>query len=294
MMSTATTIRTGTAVNPDVIDLSNYDVATNIDYAQIKAVGARALIVKTSESTNYKDVQAANHISNGLAQGLKVHGYHFYRGNGVAEANWAIQCARAQGLPTGAYLFIDFEESSIGGDWTTQTLTFASSVKSAGYQAGFYSGESLASTRLNLETLRNNAIYLWIANYTARPIITHDAWQFTSGFNLPNYAQKTVDASIDYSGKLTGGDVPTPSDWPARENRPTIETGAVFDLTSGRIASKSKPTGAERITVAPDGLHLTQADIDDLPFKYQRWQDENGVVWLLYMGIDGSLKTRRE
>ena len=45
----------GTATNPDVIDLSNYDLASNIDYSQIKAVGAKALIVKRSESTNYKD-----------------------------------------------------------------------------------------------------------------------------------------------------------------------------------------------------------------------------------------------
>lgn len=284
----------GTATNPDVIDLSNYDIASNIDYSQIKAVGAKAIIVKTSESTNYKDTQAANHIANGLAQGLKVHGYHFYRGNGVAEANWAIQCAKAQGLPNDAYLFIDFEESSIGGDWTSQTLTFANAVKAAGYRAGFYSGESLTSTNLNLTTLKNNDIYLWIANYTARPTITHDAWQFTSGFNLPKYTKKTVDASIDYTGKLVTGDDPQPPSWPVRESRSKIEAGASFGLTDGRVSTRATPNSTERIIAAPDGVHLNQSDIDDLPFKYQVWQDEKGINWLLYMSTDGTLRTRKE
>lgn len=284
----------GTATNPDVIDLSNYDLASNIDYSQIKTVGAKALIVKTSESTNYKDTQAANHVANGLAQGLQVHGYHFYRGNGVAEANWAIQCAKTQGLPNGAYLFIDFEDNSIGGDWTSQTITFANAVKAAGYQAGFYSGESLTSTKLNLTTLKNNGIYLWIANYSARPTVTHDAWQFTSGFNLPKYTQKTVDASIDYSGKLIVTDDPQPVEWPIRESRSKIEAGADFDLTCGHISIKSKPNGIERVLAAPDGIHLNQSDIDDLPFKYQVWQDEKGIKWLLYMSTDGTLRTRKE
>ncbi|MRU34675.1 GH25 family lysozyme, partial [Xylella fastidiosa] len=73
----------------------------------------KALTVKISEGTIFKDGYTASNIANGQAAGLYVNGYHFAhyatKEQAITEADFAGPSAKLAGLPVGAVPANDVE-----------------------------------------------------------------------------------------------------------------------------------------------------------------------------------------
>lgn len=291
----------GNANRPDFIDISNLNNDIEINWGEVATTGIKAVILKLSEGTSFIDNQAAAHAAGAKSIGLIVHGYHYYWGDPAAEAAFAIDKAQAAGIPKGAYLFMDFEEENIPGNWTAQTLQFCQAVAAAGYKTGLYIGEKLYSTNIDAASMKAAGIYVWIANYSNRPQVGHDAWQFSSNFVLPGYPTKPVDASIDFTGLLVAKNAtPTPDPDPAAPfqppKRPTIETGAYVSIKKTAAYS---PNGNDLVSViAPDGIHLMDYDLWDISqkiiFPSIRLVSPNGAVFVLSVDDSGQLITKKQ
>lgn len=301
LLTMANNYTPGTAQRPDFIDISNLDDDKKINWGQVSTVGLKAVVVKVSESTSFTDDQAAAHTASAKGVGLSVHAYHYYWGDVDNEAAFAIARARAAGIPLGSYLFMDFEEEKIAGDWTAQALAFCKLIEAAGYKSGLYIGESLYTEKINATSIEAADIYVWLSNYSKRPQVGHDAWQFSDKFVLAGYDEKPVDASIDFSGLLVGGGTdpnpdPDPVDPYKPPKRPKIEPGAYVSV---KKTSAYSPNGEDFIQViAPDGVHLQDYDLWDISQKivYEniRLVSPNGAVFLLSVNDSGQLITRKE
>ena len=68
------------------IDISNYQAGLNFSAA--KNMGFEICIIKASESTKFTNSKLDEQVTAALNSGMKVGFYHFFKNNGVAEANY--------------------------------------------------------------------------------------------------------------------------------------------------------------------------------------------------------------
>lgn len=181
-----------------VIDLSKYQNPAEIDWNGFKTSGVKAVIIQASHGTSYEPY-AKEHIAKAKQNGLIWHLYHYYEGT-TGEVEFSTSNAQALGLPKGAFMFLDFENSSIQGDWMAQSNDFFNSWKNQGWNAGIYTGDYLFKSKFNNDSLVTNGIYRWVASYSYEPA-NYDAWQYASDVRVGTYANN-LDASTDKSGKL--------------------------------------------------------------------------------------------
>ena len=178
------------AARMDMVDVSNNNgYMSTAEYVSMRnEFGVKALTVKISEGTTFKDGYAASNIANGQAAGLYVNGYHFAhyatKTQAIAEADFAGQTAKAAGLPVGAVLATDVEsqeannQSKATNDANNQA--FMKEIQKFGYRPDIYTSGSWANNKM---TIKNKTS--WIAAY---PYVVsgknwysnNHAWQWSS------------------------------------------------------------------------------------------------------------------
>lgn len=205
----ATTVH---AARTDMVDLSNYQgyVSTGQLVNWRNGYGVKAITTKVSEGTYYADPTAANHITAAQQAGLYINGYYFARYTSVAsaqqEAQFAVQCARNAGLPTGSVLCADVEapqQRNLGANYNAQCLAAAQQVvEQAGYRFDVYSMASWGDTVVPWRLIK------WVAYYpyhVTTDRYTHGhAWQFTDHMNFGD-GVGNVDCSQLYDNYYTAG-----------------------------------------------------------------------------------------
>ena len=171
-------------------------------------------------------------------------------------------------------MFLDFEDTSISGDWSSQANDFFTAWKNAGWKAGLYTGGSLYKSKFNNDSLVNSGIYRWIAAYgtndgTAQSgyePANYDAWQYTSSGGIGSYTG-ALDKSYDKTGKLiTVGSTPTTLD-PYEPATPTAGAyvGTGIDTTGlggGRAYGYSTNGNSFYSALTPFGFIFREVDAD--------------------------------
>ncbi|UZM81899.1 GH25 family lysozyme [Lactiplantibacillus plantarum] len=179
------------AARMDMVDVSNNNgYMSTAEYVSMRnEFGVKALTVKISEGTTFKDGYAASNIANGQAAGLYVNGYHFAhyktKARAIAEADYAGQAAKAAGLPVGAVLATDVESAEEQGILSQATndrnnAAFMKEIQKFGYRADIYTSGSWANNKMTIKGKTG-----WIASY---PYVvsgknwysTNHAWQWSS------------------------------------------------------------------------------------------------------------------
>ncbi|MGX9223935.1 GH25 family lysozyme [Lactiplantibacillus plantarum] len=182
---------TSQAARMDMVDVSNNNgYMSTAEYVSMRnEFGVKALTVKISEGTTFKDGYAASNIANGQAAGLYVNGYHFAhyktKAQAIAEADFAGQAAKAAGLPVGAVLATDVESAEEQGILSQATndrnnAAFMQEIQKFGYRADIYTSGSWANNKMTIKGKTG-----WIAAY---PYVvsgknwysTNHAWQWSS------------------------------------------------------------------------------------------------------------------
>ena len=178
------------AARIDMVDVANNNgYMSTAEYVSMRnEFGVKALTVKISEGTTFKDGYAASNIANGQAAGLYVNGYHFahYKTNAqaIAEADFAGKTAKAAGLPVGAVLATDVESQEANNQSKAtndrNNAAFMQEIQKFGYRADIYTSGSWANNKMTIKGKTG-----WIASY---PYVvsgknwysTNHAWQWSS------------------------------------------------------------------------------------------------------------------
>ncbi|APS42166.1 Phage lysin [Weissella jogaejeotgali] len=196
----------------DMVDVSNHNgqmTAPEFVYMR-NNYGVKAITTKISEGTGFHDYTAPGNIASAKRAGLYINGYHFLSSTtvagAIAEADYAVRMARADGLPVGAVLAVDIENSyqlSMGSRMQPVATAFENRVRAYGYRSTTYTGGYSSSVSPAGEKA-------WLAQYPYVPTSamkhysTEHAWQWTSNQTFAS-SYGRFDASILYDNFFTAG-----------------------------------------------------------------------------------------
>ena len=200
------------AARTDMVDLSNHNGSFSLgEFLSMRNdYGVKAITTKISEGNYYADPYAAGNIRTAQQAGLYINGYYFCRYTNVAqakaEAEYAVQVAQNDGLPTNAVLCADIEASQQRGLGTyVNSLAIEAMkqiVEAGGYRFDVYSMSSWGDSVIPWKYIG------WIANYpynlTVDRYTKGHAWQFTDKQHFKD-SYGNFDASQLYDDYYTGG-----------------------------------------------------------------------------------------
>ncbi|WP_439330990.1 GH25 family lysozyme [Lactiplantibacillus plantarum] len=205
---------TSQAARMDMVDVSNNNgYMSTAEYTSMRnEFGVKALTVKISEGTTFKDGYAASNIANCQAAGLYVNGYHFAhyktKAQAIAEADFAGKTAKAAGLPVGAVLATDVEaeeqnnQSKATND--RNNAAFMKEIEKFGYRADIYTSGSWANNKMTIKGKTG-----WIAGYPFVPAgkkwyTNNNAWQWSGSAHF-RISYGGFDVSQLYTDYYTAG-----------------------------------------------------------------------------------------
>lgn len=181
-----------------VVDISRYN--GNVDFNALKN-GCDAVIIRAGyrgygSGTLVTDTNFVKNIKGARAAGVPLSVYFVTQAitEDEARAEVAYMCKLIKSYHTALPLMVDVENGdgvkhegrADQGKLTKARRTaiikaWCDEVKKRGYRAGIYASESWFKTELDLDTLRKDNNYIWIAKYSSKePSIYFDAWQYTS------------------------------------------------------------------------------------------------------------------
>ncbi|MGF7426278.1 GH25 family lysozyme [Lactiplantibacillus argentoratensis] len=203
------------AARMDMVDVSNNNgYMSTAEYVSMRnEFGVKALTVKISEGTTFKDGYAASNIANGQAAGLYVNGYHFAhyktKDQAIAEADYAGQAAKAAGLPVGAVLATDVESAEEQGILSQATndrnnAAFMKEIQKFGYRADIYTSGSWANNKMTIKGKTG-----WVAGYPyvmsgQKWYTNNNAWQWSGSAHF-RISYGGFDVSQLYTDYYTAG-----------------------------------------------------------------------------------------
>ncbi|ASL38938.1 lysin [Lactiplantibacillus plantarum] len=234
------------AARMDMVDVSNNNgyMSTSEYVSMRNEFGVKALTVKISEGTTFKDGYAASNIANGQAAGLYVNGYHFAhyttKAQAIAEADYAGQAAKAAGLPVGAVLATDVEAEEQGNlsqaTNDRNNAAFMKEIQKFGYRADIYTSGSWANNKMTIKGKTG-----WVAGYPyvmsgQKWYTNNNAWQWSGSAHF-RISYGGFDVSQLYTDYYTAGQKSTV--------KPT-DKDAVKDNNKEANKNTSKPSTAAK------------------------------------------------
>lgn len=185
-----------------VADVSSFQSTSLSYFKKLKANGISSAMIKFTQSTSYLNENINGQIKSAFKAGMKTVGaYHYFHGNGAAEAKYFIGWVKAFHLDTDTVLAVDVEDQSLVWNPTSQINVFLKACKAAGYSNVITYGSAswFNSNRITRTKLVDKAI--WVASYgSSQPNVANaNAWQYTDNFKKLN-----TDASYDFDGSLSG------------------------------------------------------------------------------------------
>ncbi|WP_431060967.1 GH25 family lysozyme [Weissella paramesenteroides] len=196
----------------DMVDVSNHNgqmTAPEFVYMR-NNYGMKAVATKISEGTTFHDYTAPGNIAAAKAAGVYINGYHFLSSTtvagAIAEADYAARMAKADGLPVGAVLAVDIENSyqlSMGSRMQPVATAFENRVRAYGYRSTTYTGGYSSSVSPAGEKA-------WLAQYLYDPskamglYSQEHAYQWSSSQTFAS-SYGRFDVSVLYDNFFTAG-----------------------------------------------------------------------------------------
>ncbi|MBU7568508.1 hypothetical protein KGP39_07110 [Weissella hellenica] len=224
----------------DMIDVSNHNGAmTSPEFTYMRNnYGLKAITTKISEGVGFHDWTAKGNIAAAQQAGVYINGYHYLRSTTVAgaiqEAQYAVNMAKADGLPVGAVLAVDIENQNqiaMGRSMQPVAKAFENEVaRYGGYRSTTYTGGSAISVSPDGEKA-------WIAAYPYVPTSamhqynTEHAWQWGSKQTFAS-SLGVFDVNVLYDNFFTAGtdkNAVVPNVTPTKPIKPAVnhDTSAI-------------------------------------------------------------------
>lgn len=304
------------AARVDMVDLSNNNIRSQPgkyigvdEYVSMRNdYGVKAVTTKITEGTSYTDPYASTIISNVQKAGMYINGYYFCRYTNVAqakaEAEYAVQVARNDGLPTNAVLCADIESSQQRGLGTYVNSLAISAMKqiveSAGYRFDVYTmGSWLDSNIYNSQTG-------WVAYYPYNVLndkyTEHHAWQFSDHQHF-KLSSGGFDVSQLYDNYYTGGlnknavisnadthhvDTQNSTGKPANNSNMTAESGGTSNEDYAQNGTFTTNTTLNIRTAPSTSASVVGSYAPGESLTYDHVYIRGGYAWARYMSYSGS------
>lgn len=301
------------AARMDMVDVSNHNGYMSMaEYNSMRTeFGVKAVTVKISEGTTYKDPYATSNIANVQAAKLYVNGYHFARyttkAQAIAEGDFAGRTAKAAGLPVGAVLVADVEagQGSLSkATNNTNNQAFMKQVEKYGYRSDVYTMGSWVGTKMDLKKGTG-----WPASYpfnaTGKAWYTWaHGWQYSSTARF-RISSGNFDVSQLYDNYYTAGQKSTvkPTDKQAvkQATKPvakkaakkvaSIETykqaGTFYPTTTLNVRSGAG-TGYSKIATYYKGEHVAYDQVTiHKNYVWARYRRSVGGYGFVALGVNG-------
>lgn len=270
------------------VDVASYQ-AENVSYT-----GAKFALIKLTQGTGYINPKAKAQIKSSLAHGLLTGGYFYATHSGSvsrarAEAKYAVEEAKALGLPSGSYIADDFEQGSgnnVNGSATANTDAIIAAmqvIKEAGYKPLIYSGAYVLRNRMSISRIiKTFGTCLWVASYKISgrqdyadfnyfPSMDGVAiWQFAD-----NYRGLNVDGNISLIDLKISS-----HNHQAKSTKNAVESLSQHPVVKWNIGAVAVVSNAKGAYVYTDSK-LTKRESDKLKPQGSLWQVfgiENGAV----------------
>ncbi|MCW1910782.1 GH25 family lysozyme [Lactiplantibacillus paraplantarum] len=296
------------AARMDMVDVSNNNgYMSTAEYVSMRnEFGVKALTVKISEGTTFKDGYAASNIANGQAAGLYVNGYHFAhyktKAQAIAEADYAGQAAKAAGLPVGAVLATDVESAEEQGILSQATndrnnAAFMKEIQKFGYRADIYTSGSWANNKMTIKGKTG-----WVAGYPyvmsgQKWYTNNNAWQWSGsahfrisygGFDVSQLYTDYYTAGQKSTVKPTDPDAVNDNNHEANKNTSKPSTSAkwvkeakTYTLKTAVKLRTGASTSSNAITILPAGTTVkTDQAIIQGGYRWVRQPRFNGYGYL--------------
>ena len=158
-----------------------------VDFNKVKSAGYNYVILRASFGREYsqKDNTFEQNYANAKAAGIKVGVYWFSYSTSPSdayrEANACLYCLNGKRLDMPVYYDLEYQPamSMSNSNYTQMALNFCSTIKKAGYKSGVYSSASVYGYLLNRQTLINNGVSIWNAQWSSYCSVPCDIWQYS-------------------------------------------------------------------------------------------------------------------
>ncbi|WP_237755702.1 MULTISPECIES: GW dipeptide domain-containing protein [Lacticaseibacillus] len=206
------TIGDTTVPRVDTVDVASYQSGmTQANYNKLKELGVKAVIVKASEGSFYRNPYASSQLAQAQSAGLKVAAYHYVhfanQSDAISEAKYFADTLDSLGFSKNYPVVADVEDSDVTGNVSDNLNAFWDTLSARGYSNHVvYTGRYYTYSDAIIKTVGNSKA--WIAQYPYTPSANnlwntgYGAWQFSSSAMIPGYSSR-VDVSIDYRGIFT-------------------------------------------------------------------------------------------
>ena len=253
----------------NVVDVSEWQ-PTSIDWANLKANGIKAVVVRIGHGTT-RDTNAADHISNATKAGLIVHAYHYYEGVD-GELQYSVNNAKSLNIKPNVYYFLDME-GTIAGSWSNIFESFRKAWAGYCWNTGLYCSLSNYA-KFDNATLVKQGVYRWIAAWGSSQPSNADMWQYDSKTGLGSYTS-ALDKDVDISGKLIKEPDSTVIEPTDPNGNYTVKPGAFV----GFDHSTTELQGGEMLVASPDGKNKIPKLSPDGQFLFNNNDGDN--MWTL-------------
>ena len=167
------------------IDISTWQ--GYVDFNKVKSAGYNYVILRAGfgRENSQKDNTFERNYANAKAAGIKVGVYWFSYSTSPSdayrEANACLYCLNGKRLDMPVYYDLEYQPamSMSNSNYTQMALNFCSTIKKAGYKSGVYSSASVYGYLLNRQTLINNGVSIWNAQWSSYCSVPCDIWQYS-------------------------------------------------------------------------------------------------------------------
>ena len=177
-----------------------------VDFNKVKSAGYNYVILRAGfgRENSQKDNTFERNYANAKASGLKVGVYWFSYSTSPSdayrEANACLYCLNGKQLDMPVYYDLEYQPAMSMGNsnYTQMALNFCSAIKKAGYKSGVYSSASVYGYLLNRQTLINNGVSIWNAQWSSYCSVPCDIWQYSEKGQV-NGISASVDMNYIYN-----------------------------------------------------------------------------------------------
>lgn len=249
------------------IDVSKWQ--GSINWPHVASDGVKYAFIRSNYGAE-TDPTFVTNATQAKSNGIRVGAYHYSRFKSDKtmreEADAFLKQLQKVEIDYPVVLDVENHYGLSKSQLTKLCLDFIKIIESKGYKVMLYTYQNFMDGHLNLSTLTNNGVDIWIANYKDYPdAIPHQIWQHTS-YGKVNGIKGRVDINVCYK------------DLTVRKYIENLDLGLATGITSKLNEVLECSMNPEKLTYDETKYWLSYALQRELAHYYDQTIEANGAL----------------